>query len=99
MILERYEKQPAELKDYDISYTEWLAPVSDTLLNASTAVSCLTNPEDTALVCNATFVSPQSVKVWMAGGTDGERYKATVTVTTAGGRIDQSELVFSVKDR
>ena len=98
MILERYEKQPAELKDYDIDYAEWLAPVSDTL---NTVIATVTSAdEDTpTLTCNTVFVSPTSAKFWVAGGTDGVKYKLTATATTVGGRVDQSELVFTVKDR
>lgn len=99
MILEKYEKQPAEVKDYDIDYEEWLAPVSDTLNTVVAAITCLTDAADTALVCNAVFVSPNTAKFWIAGGTAGQKYKLTATATTSGGRIDQSELVFTVKDR
>jgi hypothetical protein len=97
MILERYEKQPAELKDYDIDYAEWLAPVSDTLNTVGAAVTS-DDEETPALTCNAVFVSPTSAKFWVAGGTAGVKYKLTATATTYGGRVDQSELVFTVKD-
>lgn len=99
MILGRYEKQPAEVKDYDIDYADWLAPVTDTLDTAVAAVTCLTDPTDTSLVCNTVFVSPTTAKFWMAGGTAGQKYKLTATATTTGGRVDESELIFTVKDR
>jgi len=38
------------------------------------------------------------VSVWLSGGTDGQRYKVTVTVDTMGGRRDQSEFIVRVKD-
>lgn len=98
MILERFEKQPAELKDYDINYAEWLSPVSDTLVNVVATITSDTEAVPT-LTCNAVFLSPTSAKFWVAGGTSGVKYKLTATATTNGGRIDQSELVFSVKDR
>jgi hypothetical protein len=99
MILEKYEKQPAEVKDYDIDYSEWLAPMGDALQDVTTAITCVTDPTDTALVCNAVFTSPTQAKFWMAGGTDGQRYKLTAQATTQGGRLDESELIFTVKDR
>lgn len=98
MILERYEKQPAELKDYDINYSEWLSPVSDTLTNVVATITS-DDEETPTLTCNAVFTSPTTAKFWVAGGTDGVKYKLTATATTLGGRIDQSELVFKVVDR
>ena len=98
MILERYEKQPAEVKDYDIDYSPWLATVADTLQSETHTVVCLSDPLDEALICNAVFITATKAKCWMAGGTPGMKYKLTVTVTTAGGRIDQSELIFKIKD-
>lgn len=97
MILSQYEKQPAEVKDYDIRYDEWLSPPSDTLYDATTAVVCLTS-DDATLVVDSVDITATVAKLWVSGGTAGERYKLTVRVTTAGGRIDESELVFKVKD-
>jgi len=97
MILERHTKQPGELKDYDIDYQDWLEPVSDTLQNVTAAITS-DDEETPTLVCNAVFVSPTLAKFWMAGGTAGVKYKLTATATTVGGRIDQSELVFTIKD-
>lgn len=98
MILEKFVKQPAEVKDYDIDYSEWLAPLADTLSTVIAAVTCTTDPADTALNCDVVFVSPQKAKFWMSGGTTGQKYKLTATATTNGGRVDQSELVFAIKD-
>ena len=39
-----------------------------------------------------------TVKVWISGGTHGARYKVTVTVTTTYERVDQSELIFTIKE-
>lgn len=98
MILDRKEKQPAEIKDYPISYAEWLAEAGDVLSNVSASVVCLTDPADTALVVQSLTLAPTAVAVWLAGGTDGQRYKVTVTVDTAGGRRDQSEFIVKIKD-
>jgi hypothetical protein len=98
MILERFTKQPAEVKDYDINYAEWLDPMADTLDAATTTVVCTTDPANTSLVVNTTEVANKSIKLWMSGGTDKQKYKVTVRVTTDGGRLDESELIFSVRD-
>ena len=39
-----------------------------------------------------------TLKLWMSGGTAGATYKVSFVVTTAGGREDQSELKFNVRD-
>ena len=98
MILAKYEKQPAEVKDYDIDYGEWLGPVADEVASATAAVTSDTERTPT-LVVDSIEDSTTVVKLWISGGTAGVRYKVTVKLTTAGGRLDESELVFTVKDR
>lgn len=98
MILQRYEKQPAEVKDYDVDYTAWLSPQADTIA-AATAVAVCTSGTDATLEIDSIAFTEDTVKVWISGGTSGETYKVTITVTTAGGRVDESELVFKVRDR
>lgn len=97
MILSQYEKQPAEVKDYDIRYDEWLTPPSDTLYDVATTVVCTTS-DDATLIVDSVDMTNTVAKLWVSGGTAGERYKITVRVTTAEGRIDESELIFKVKD-
>ena len=98
MILDRKEKQPIEIKDYPINYAEWLVESGDTLSDVNASVVCLTDPTDTALVVHNLTLAPTAVSVWLAGGTDGQRYKVTVTVNTQGGRRDQSEFIVRIKD-
>lgn len=98
MILDRKEKQPIEIKDYSINYAEWLTDVGDTLTSVNAAVVCLTDPTNTALLVSNLTLAPTAVSVWLSGGTDGQRYKVTVTVTTLGGRRDQSEFIVKIKE-
>lgn len=98
MILATYEKQPAEYKDYDIDYSQWLIPADDTISLVTTAVTSTTEAVPTLsvdLIQNTVYVS----KLWVAGGTVGVKYKITVLLTTLDGRIDESELIFNIKDR
>lgn len=101
MILDRKEKQPAEVKDYPIDYSEWLAEITagDTIASASAEAVCTTDATDTALVVNSVSTAATGLAVWLSGGTDGQTYKVTVTVNTVGGRIDQSEFIVKLKDR
>jgi hypothetical protein len=98
MILEKHVKQSAEAKDYDINYTDWLTPIQDTVNTAVAAIDCLTAPVDAALVCDSIDVEPTYVKFWVSGGTPGKKYKLTSLVTTVGGRTDESELIFTIKE-
>lgn len=101
MILARKEKQPAEVKDYPIDYTEWLSEITagDTIASAVAVSVCTSDASNTSLLVNQVVISNKAVTVWLAAGTSNQIYKVTVTVTTAGGRIDQSEFIVKVKDR
>ena len=94
MKLAAYTQQPVERKDYDIDYGPWLAPMGDSIVSVTHGVR---NAPDGALTVDSMFMN-STVKLWIAGGTDGSSYQVEVTVTTAGGRIDQSELVFRIKE-
>lgn len=100
MILETFTKQPREYKDYDIDYAPWLNPIGDTLDEVVPEVVCLTDPDDTSLVCTTDDVriTTTRAKFWVRGGTSGNRYKLTALATTVDGRIDESELIFVVRD-
>lgn len=103
-ILATHQKQPWEVKDYDIDYSDWLNGVSpaDTLASVVAIVTNITTPADTALVVNSVTVSTTKVKFMVSGGTAGDTYKLTARATTNGVdgfvRKDESELRFVVKD-
>lgn len=98
MILEKYIKQNAESKDYDINYADWLAPIQDTVNTAVATIECLGDPSDTALVCTEVNVEPTYVKFWVSGGTPGKKYKLTSLIETVNHRTDESELIFTIKE-
>lgn len=87
MLLGAKIKQPGEVLDYDFIYTEWFGTSPDFL--ASVAVEA--TPGD--LGVTAIVADPNTVKVWVSGGTDGAEYSVEVTVTTDTGRIKQDELI------
>jgi hypothetical protein len=98
MILAKYEKQPAEVKDYDIDYSDWLIPAEDTIDGITTTVTSETQATPT-LEVDYTQQTITLAKLWISGGSVGTQYKVTVLMTSVGGRIDESELVFNIKDR
>lgn len=92
MILGTFEKQPVDVKDYDIDYAQWLTP-GDGIQSATAEVDA------GGLLVDSVFTSGDRVKVWLSGGVSGQRYKVTVTVSTNDGRVLQHEFVIKVKDR
>lgn len=91
MNLGSFNKQPVEILDYDIDYSEWLTP-GDNVESARVEVT----PQ--GLLVDATYINDPRVKVWVSGGTHGSAYKLTVTMTTADGRRKQDEFRIKVKD-
>ncbi len=90
-ILAKFEKQPADIQDFDISFVAWLAGYADTGVSQVTTV-------ETGITLETSMLSSGVVKVWLSGGTDGSKYQVTTTLTTAGGRVKQAEIVIKVKE-
>lgn len=91
MNLGTFTKQPVEVKDYDLDYSEWLV-AADTVEAAEVTV------EPAGLTVGYVFTQDKKIKVWLSAGTNGTVYKLTVTMTTADGRVKQDEFKVKVKD-
>ena len=91
MNLGTFTKQPVEVKDYDLDYSEWLV-AADTVEAAEVTV------EPAGLTVGSVFTQDRKIKVWLSAGTNGTVYKLTVTMTTADGRVKQDEFKVKVKD-
>lgn len=101
MILDRFYKQPAETLDYDIDFSEFLSSSDSIVTTGNPPVPSPLNVTVTpaGLTLGPTFVlNGKTVKQWLSGGTDGVRYKITLTVTTNAGIVKQVEFVVRVKD-
>lgn len=98
MILGTFTKQPSEVKDYDVDFSPWLSATSDTIDDVTTEVVCVSDPTNTSLVVDSTANTATLLKLWISGGTSGNKYKVTIRVSTPTGRLDESELMFKVKD-
>lgn len=90
-VLGVFTKQPIDVQDYDVDYSQYLDGISDTILNAIVEA-------DTGLTIDAHQIVDKRVKVWVAGGVSGTSYKVTVTVNTVGGRTKQAEIKVKVKE-
>lgn len=101
MIIGKFEKQPAETLDYDIDFSEFLAD-GDTLVATGeppipSPLNVVVSPAGLSL--GPTVVVDQKIiKQWVSGGTNGVKYKITITATSNAGRVKQVEFVIKVKD-
>ena len=90
-ILERFEKQPEEVKYFDIHFEDFLAALGTTSAGVvATAPTGITQP-------TPADATDGVVRVWAAGGTSGQSYKYEITMTCANGWIEQHEIVIKVK--
>ena len=94
-VLAKFEKQPADVQDYDIDFSDWLAGMSDT---AMSQVSTISGPDAAATLTPSASLVDDYVKVWVTGGTTGKTYRVTTTMTTAAGRVKQAEIDIKVKE-
>ena len=100
MILDRKTKQPNEVKDYPIDYSEWLSDTPGQVLSSvlETRVDCLTDALDTSLSVVSASHTPTGVNVRLSGGTDQQNYKVTLRVQTSTGQVDESEFLMRIKE-
>lgn len=90
-IVLKTSKQPAEVQDYDIDFSPYLDAMTDTITSASVTA-------ETGISLDAHSHTAKVVKFWLSGGEVGQKYKITVRITTAGGRVKEDEAVLSVKE-
>ena len=92
----RITKQPAERLAFTFDYGLWLGE-DEAVMSALPVVS----GGDLALLADLVVVAPggREVVTYLDGGTDGQRYRVTLTITTSFGQRKQSELEVRVVDR
>lgn len=101
MLLGKFIKQPAETLDFDIDFSEFLSD-DDTLV--TTGDPPVPDPLDVVvspagLTLGLTIVRDSKIiKQWVSGGTNGQKYKITITATSNAGRVKQVEFIVRVKD-
>jgi hypothetical protein len=90
-VLGRFVKQPNEVLDYDVDFSDWFEGRTDT-------------PSSHAVVAEAGITVVGSsrtgnvVKVVLSGGTVGAKYKITVRLTTNSFLVKEAEFVVSIKE-
>lgn len=90
-VLAKFTKQPADMQDYDIDYTDYLDGLQDSAESVDVVAEVGIKLFHYSLI-------GKTVKVWVDGGTHGETYKVSVTLKTAYGRTKQAEIAIKVKE-
>jgi hypothetical protein len=102
MILGTFDKQPADTLDYDIDFTQILDDGDLLATTGNPPVPLPLNVTSTpaGLTLGPTFVinDGKTIKQWLSGGNNRQRYKITLTATTNSGRVKQVEFEVRVKD-
>lgn len=101
MILGRFYKQPAETLDFDIDFSEFLSDGDSLVTTGNPPVPSPLSVvvDQDGLTLGPTYVlAGNTIKQWLSGGTDGVKYKITLTATSNAGRVKQVEFVVRVKD-
>lgn len=91
--MQTFTKQPADVLDYDIDFSQWL-PDDDTISNTPV----VTIEPAGELAATAVQVASPIAKVWLSGGVDKASYKVTVTASTSGGRVKETEFKIRMKE-
>ena len=102
MSLGTFNKQPAETLDYDIDFSQILddGDLLASIGDPATPLPLSVVSAPVGLSLGPTFVigDGKVIKQWLSGGTNRQRYKITLTVTTNSGRVKQVEFEVRVKD-
>lgn len=89
--MKRFVKDPDAVLDYAIDWSRWLVAgdaVQSALWTAPSGISI----DDDAL-------SGALATVWLSGGTPGETYVVTCSITTTMGRADDRSILIAVEER
>jgi len=92
-ILGRFSKQPTEVLDYIVDYTEWFVGRTDTPATQVTTA-------DAGIAVVSSSISGTKVIVVLSGGVSGEAYKITTRLTTnaAPAIVREADFIISVKE-
>ena len=87
-----YKKDPNAILDYTFDWTEYLAPITDTIASVQFATSAgLTKTSQSNTTTTAT--------AFVSGGVVGATEKLTCRIVTAGGRTDERTIDLKILER
>ena len=101
--MERFDKQPADVLDFDIDLRRWFKTLpGDEVVSATVEVvegdgSLVLGPSPH--VAAVIFGDArQMVKIWIGGGTDGQTYKLRALMTTKQDRVKEVDFKLRVRE-
>jgi hypothetical protein len=89
--MREFLKDPDAVLDYVFDWSSWLATSETITTSVITVETGLTKASESSTTTTA--------KVWLSGGTEGERYKITSRITTNQGRTDDRSAIVRVANR
>ena len=101
-LLDRFLKQPDEIKKYQIDYSEWLN-TGERIISVSQVVTIL-NPaasdvgEPTLTVGVTQILNGDLYEYYLSSGTHNKKYKITFLADTTDSQRVESEIEFKVRD-
>ena len=90
-LLGKFIKQPGEILDYDIDFSEWFENRTDTPASHTATA-------ETGITIVSSQLSGSVVKVILSGGTNDVAYKVTVRLTTSAGLIKEVDFQVKIKE-
>lgn len=79
LYVDQTRKGPTEILDHSVNWAEVLDPIGDTIVDAVCTI-------DGDMIVSSAQFSAYDTTVWLSGGTAGQKYTASHTITTAAGR-------------
>jgi hypothetical protein len=93
------EKDPQSRLDYSIDWSDWM-PSEDSILNSSWTIQTITGDLNPLTTDDDQYNASTSITtIYLAGGTAGNTYRITNTITTDDGLIDERYFRLVVRDR
>lgn len=95
-------KDPDETQDYELDWTarlDALPTADDTIDSSSWSIVTDMSGHAAPLVIEAIQKSDNETRVWLSGGTTGEKYELLNRVTTTAGRIMDQTCELKIKER
>lgn len=91
-ILGRFTKQPAEVLDYDVQFSDWFENREDTYVSHTTEVE-----DGITMVSSELLPGTTTIRVILSGGTNNASYQVTVLLTTSSGVVKEADFIVKVK--
>lgn len=89
------DKDPDAVLDYPFDWSDYLAPIADTIVSAVFVVDGTPG----GLVVVSSSNDATSATAIVSGGVLGQRERLTCRITTAGGRVDDRSVYLRIKER